>query len=163
MHAYRNLRLCSKDCMCLYVCPTGATDTETGQIDFAKCVACGACIKACPSHAISMIPEKYLEPKPKKEEVLAELNSLEYSKTMQENIARELMKKADDPALAQIMEAVMRSNRRMNEDMQRESGYMVPQCKNSKQFLKDLMKDINEPGFPADALLKLLEKIEFNQ
>ena len=26
--AVRNLRLCTKDCICLYVCPTGATDTE---------------------------------------------------------------------------------------------------------------------------------------
>ena len=27
-YAVRNLRLCTKDCLCLYVCPTGATDTE---------------------------------------------------------------------------------------------------------------------------------------
>ena len=33
MKAVRNIRLCTKDCMCLYVCPTGATDTENGQID----------------------------------------------------------------------------------------------------------------------------------
>ena len=26
--AVRNLRLCTKDCLCLYVCPTGATDTR---------------------------------------------------------------------------------------------------------------------------------------
>lgn len=25
--AVRNLRLCTKDCLCLYVCPTRATDT----------------------------------------------------------------------------------------------------------------------------------------
>lgn len=54
-HAYRNLKLCTKDCLCLFVCPTGATDNETGQIDFSKCIGCGACAKACPSHAITMI------------------------------------------------------------------------------------------------------------
>ena len=27
--AVRNLRLCTKDCLCLYVCPTGASDTVT--------------------------------------------------------------------------------------------------------------------------------------
>ena len=37
LRAVRNLRICSKDCLCLFVCPTGATDTETGQIDFEKC------------------------------------------------------------------------------------------------------------------------------
>ena len=31
--AVRNLRLCTKDCLCLYVCPTGATDTENSIID----------------------------------------------------------------------------------------------------------------------------------
>ena len=34
--AVRNLRLCTKDCMCLYVCPTGATDTEDSIIDVKK-------------------------------------------------------------------------------------------------------------------------------
>ena len=39
--AVRNLRLCTKDCLCLYVCPTGATDTENSIIDVAKCLGCG--------------------------------------------------------------------------------------------------------------------------
>ena len=26
-YAVRNIRLCEKDCLCLYVCPTGATNT----------------------------------------------------------------------------------------------------------------------------------------
>ena len=26
LKAVRNLRLCTKDCLCLYVCPYGATD-----------------------------------------------------------------------------------------------------------------------------------------
>ena len=46
-HAYRDLKICSKDCLCLFVCPTGATDNETGQIDFSKCIGCGACVAAC--------------------------------------------------------------------------------------------------------------------
>ncbi len=36
MHAYRNIKLCTKDCLCLFVCPVGAIDTENGQIDFEK-------------------------------------------------------------------------------------------------------------------------------
>ena len=55
-HEYRNIKLCTKDCLCLFVCPTGATDTETGQIDFSKCIGCGACAQACPSRAITMLP-----------------------------------------------------------------------------------------------------------
>ena len=34
--AIRTIRLCTKDCLCLYVCPTGASDTENGQIDASK-------------------------------------------------------------------------------------------------------------------------------
>ena len=36
--AVRNLRLCTKDCLCLFICPTGATDTENSVIDPEKCV-----------------------------------------------------------------------------------------------------------------------------
>ena len=53
--AVRNIRLCTKDCLCLYVCPTGATDTENSIIDTDKCVGCGKCAAACPSGAISMV------------------------------------------------------------------------------------------------------------
>ena len=51
--AVRNLRLCTKDCLCLYVCPVGATDTEDSVIDVKKCTGCGACVSACPTGAIS--------------------------------------------------------------------------------------------------------------
>ena len=52
-YAVRNLRLCTKDCLCLYVCPTGATDTEDSVIDVSKCIGCGARAEACSSSAIS--------------------------------------------------------------------------------------------------------------
>ena len=57
--AVRNIRLCTKDCICLYVCPTGATDTEDSIIDVNKCNGCGDCSQACPSSAISMVPLEY--------------------------------------------------------------------------------------------------------
>ena len=67
--AVRNLRLCTKDCLCLYVCPTGATDTENSIIDVDKCTGCGACANACPSGAISIVPIAY-PPQQKKEETV---------------------------------------------------------------------------------------------
>ena len=54
MYAVRNIRLCTKDCLCLYVCPTGATDTENSIIDRAKCTGCGQCVAECPQDALTL-------------------------------------------------------------------------------------------------------------
>ena len=62
MFAVRNIKLCTKDCMCLFVCPTGATDTEDGKIDASKCMdGCRLCVDACPSHAIHLVYDRYPE------------------------------------------------------------------------------------------------------
>ena len=59
-YAVRNIRLCTKDCLCLYVCPTGATDTENSVIDLARCTGCGACVGVCPVAAISLTAPEQL-------------------------------------------------------------------------------------------------------
>ena len=81
--AVRNLRLCTKDCLCLYVCPTGATDTENSIIDVSKCLGCGVCAGACPSGAISMVPAEYPPQQKKDEQVTALSNALAKSKAKQ--------------------------------------------------------------------------------
>ena len=78
--AVRNLRLCTKDCLCLYVCPTGASDTENSVIDTAKCVGCGTCAAACPSGAISMVPVEYPPQQKKAGAVLAPAYTLANAK-----------------------------------------------------------------------------------
>mgnify|MGYP001462702209 CR=1 FL=1 len=92
MHASRNIRLCTKDCLCLYVCPTGASDTENGQIDFKKCIGCGRCVKACVSHAIAMIPDTYEYPPRQKHEagVASSVKKLAASKAEQEQIEEQI-------------------------------------------------------------------------
>ena len=74
--AVRNIRLCTKDCLCLYVCPTGATDTENSIIDVEKCIGCGACADGCPSGAISMVPKAMPPQQPHGPDVVAALNAL---------------------------------------------------------------------------------------
>ena len=56
--AVRNLRLCTKDCLCLYVCPVGATDTENSIIDVDKCTGCGECLPVCPQNCMAMAANK---------------------------------------------------------------------------------------------------------
>ena len=156
LRAVRNLRICSKDCLCLFVCPTGATDTETGQIDFEKCIGCGACSKACPSGAISMVPYKYPKQQDKDSEVINRLKRLINSKAEQEQIAKYIYENGSDKEklLAKIL---IKSNRLITEDLYREAGYMLPQSINTKKFLKELLEKDNTNKEDIEKLLKLLD------
>lgn len=135
LRAVRNLRICSKDCLCLFVCPTGATDTETGQIDFEKCIGCGACSKACPSGAISMVPYKYPKQQEKDELVIEKLRRVINSKVEQEQIANYIYENSNDEKEKLLAKILMKSNRLITEDLYREAGYMLPQSSNTKKIL----------------------------
>jgi len=161
MHAIRNIELCTKDCLCLYVCPTGATDTETGQIDANKCIdGCRLCVDACPSHAISLVPEQYPEQQEKTNRVVNALQELSESKVIQEKIAETLSKETTDPFGKQLAEAIAKSNRIMAEDLLREAGYMLPQSKNVNILLEKLLNNSKDKEFPKEDVKRLLELIE---
>lgn len=151
-YAVRNLRLCTKDCLCLYVCPTGATDTENSIIDPEKCIGCGACAETCPSAAISMVPKELPPQQPKEEKIVEALRGLVQSKANAENIASQL------PDVLSV--AVEKSSRLMAEDLCREAGFMLPQSSNTRLFLESIK---TYPGIPVDAVESLLKNIQFNE
>ena len=151
-YAVRNLRLCTKDCLCLYVCPTGATDTEDSIIDVNKCIGCGVCAEACPSSAISMVPKELPPQQPKEENVVEALRGLIQSKAAAETIASQL-----SDALSV---AVEKSSRLMAEDLCREAGFMLPQSANTKAFLESVK---SYPGVPVETVETLLTKLQFNE
>ena len=154
-YAVRNIRLCTKDCLCLYVCPTGATDTENSIIDVEKCIGCGDCAEACPSGAISMVPFEYPPQQPKTEAVVSALKALMRSKSAQEKIAAGLPGK--------LAAAIEKSNHIMAEDIIREAGYLLPQSENAKAFLQSLMDNKQSEGFPKDTVEKLFTAFNENK
>lgn len=163
MHAVRNIRLCTKDCLCLYVCPTGATDTENGQIDALKCISgCRLCVDACPSHAISLIPEQFPPQQQKSEAVQAALRSLAASKAKQGQIAAAIAETAKNPSERQFAETIALSNGLMVEDLLREAGFMLPQSQNVLDFLYSLTDTPQPDDFPAETIKQLIVMLQNN-
>ena len=161
--AVRNLRLCTKDCLCLYVCPVGATDTENSIIDINKCIGCGACADACPSSAISMVPKVYPPQQPKTDEVKSVLNALSKNKANEEKAALQIAAETNSDTLYRLMKAVAKSERLIAEDIMREAGYMLPQSDNAHKLLEELIADPPTEEFPVEAAKKLLKLIPNNE
>lgn len=161
-HAVRNIRLCTKDCLCLFVCPTGATDTENGQIDWEKCIGCGKCVNACPSHALSLVPVKYPEQQPKQDDVKESLFALAKSKAEQQTIAEANSKTSSSAYQNLLSKAIAESNRAMAEDYYREAGFMLPDCKNAQNLLNQSIayaKENKDTDFPFESAEKLIKMI----
>lgn len=149
--AYRNIRLCTKDCLCLFVCPTGATNTENSIIDKERCTGCGDCADACPSGAISLVPYEMPEQQPKTDKVIDALNPVIKSKVEQLNIAMGLEGK--------LAKALEMSNSIMAQEIFRESGFLLPHSKYVEEFLQILLEGEKPEGYPEETIKSLLESV----
>ncbi len=159
--AVRNIRLCTKDCLCLYVCPTGASNTENSVIDVEKCIGCGVCADACPSHAISMVPYEYPAPQVKDDQVRQVLYDFAQQKSAEEQTARQIAEATTLDGLYRLMTAAAGSIRLVTEDIMREAGYMLPQGDNTREMLEEIVKTTE--GKQAETAEHLLEMLNMNK
>lgn len=153
-YAVRDISKCTKDCLCLYVCPTGATDTENSIIDKNKCIGCKACSQACPSKAIFMAKRDFPVQQKHSTETIKQMHNLCKSKIYNELYASIINTK--------LSKAIEKSSRIMAEDIIRESGYMLPQSANTKQFLEYILKTIDDDSI-KNKINILLNEINFNE
>jgi len=118
-----------------------------------------ACVSACPSGAISMIPDTYPPQQPKAATVIAAQRALGLSKVQQERIAEAVAASSDSPVKKQFIEAIAKSNRLMAEDILRESGYMLPQSDKVRELLEAMLENA-APDFPGEAVNLLLNQLK---
>ncbi|SFG27464.1 4Fe-4S binding protein [Prevotella sp. KH2C16] len=163
VYAIRNLRLCTKDCLCLYVCPTGATDTENSIIDVEKCIGCGACANACPSKAISLMPVELPLPQQKNPAVVDALNGMIAAKSKTGRASYQIAEETESETLNRLMKAVSQSSRIIAEDLSREAGFMLPQSVNTQKVLEELVANPPSADFPIEAAKGLLSTIKFQK
>lgn len=60
------------------------------------------------------------------------------------------------------MAALAKAARLVNEDLQRESGYMLPQSSNTRKLLEALCKNPPKDDFPVETAKRLLELLPDN-
>jgi rubrerythrin len=119
-------------------------------------------VDACPSHAISLIPDEFPPQQNKTAAVQSSLRSLSASKAQQEKIAATIAETSDNPIARQLAKAITISNRLMTEDLIREAGYMLPQSQNAVDFLKSLLEELQPDDFPKEIVEKLLVILDKN-
>jgi ferredoxin len=159
MFAVRNLKLCTKDCTCLYVCPTGATATEDGSIDTSKCLdGCRLCVDACPSHAIYLVYTNYPERPLAPAELMAGIASLLAEKAEAWVRLTALAENEPDAQVKRLLTALARSAQILGQDQVRAAGYLIPEAKRLQTFVPPTLSGKGGTDVAIEEIVLALER-----
>ena len=75
-------------------------------------------------------------------------------------ILKHLLNNSNDDNEKRLLKALIHSNKVIIEDLMRESGYMLPQSRNTNKLLKELLNIDN--GTNKEIIQKLLKMLEVN-
>ncbi|MCI5123392.1 MAG: hypothetical protein D3925_02670 [Candidatus Electrothrix sp. AR5] len=147
--AERDPKKCAKDCSCIYICPTGAADTEDGKINEDKCIGCGQCVELCLTRALSLKMTGHRKGYPaephKATAVRQKMYQLAENKMQQMRVASDLHTKSTDKHEKKLLMGIERANLVMAAGFMREGGYLQPRGDNTKallSFLKETDQDV---------------------
>ncbi|MCW5212008.1 4Fe-4S binding protein [Desulfobulbus sp. TB] len=160
--AERDGSKCAKDCSCVYICPTGAADTEDGKIDEDKCIGCGKCVEFCLTRALSMKitgdRKGYPPERHKAKTVRQNMYQLAEKKMQQMQIASDLHRKSTDEHEKKFLMGIGRANLVMAAGFMREGGYLQPQGDHTKALLSFLQETETDQDV-TEEIEKLLKNL----
>ena len=92
-------------------------------------------------------------------ETVNALNALSVKKTELETLARQVAGETDREGLRRLMLACAASLRLTGADLMRESGYMLPQSREAKDFLQGILMEPPSGDFPLAEVWQLMESL----
>ena len=110
-----------------------------------------------------MVPQDYPPQQSKEASILSLSHVLTHHKARQEQLVKQLAQTSSSDELYRLMKAFEKSIRLVNEDILRESGYMLPQSTQVHDLLKTWIQDPPLDDFPRDIAQNLLDMIPCNE
>jgi CRISPR/Cas system CMR subunit Cmr4 (Cas7 group RAMP superfamily) len=111
-------------------------------------------------HALTLIPNQMPKQQEKDPNVINAVRKITEEKINQIKRLKYLLENVETKEEEKLIKALIHSNKVVLEDLMRESGYMLPQSKNTNELLKKLEKTNKEK---QPEIKELLDRLVINE